>query len=252
MGAIAEQVRYETFQVEGTENTCSLILWVEEKYFSSSTSITLGTTLASFMSSKDIPKGDAVEKYGTWVYTGQATRQNGCKRFWFAKPFTTLEQTTPILEIPGYRNVGPWPAVLTGLTYVDFEAYDSTGAAYVAESVFKPVIEEGYSGPVRTLLQVYVSQTKYTVTTPTQFRPQPINFFYGVGKLMIPETLHVEVDIEFTTGTPNPRFPYQTFGDTFPATTPTAWPTFIVVNDDQQFVNGLWRREVLIGYKPGT
>jgi len=251
MGAISEKVRYELFQVPGTINTRSLVLWVDEKYFKSTTVLTEGTTLANFMTSEDIPKGDALDSYGSLVYTGQEERSGGCLRFCFVPPYTGGDIATPVLSIPEFKPALSWPAVLLNLNVVNFEAKDSEGNDYLADVTYIPYIKEGFSGAVRTLDETFVSQSKFTIPLSPVFLPQPIQFYFGIGSFSLSETLHPLIEFNVQVG-PDNRYPSQNFTASFPATNYLDWPASMVVRDEQKFVNGMWIRNKLTAYKPNT
>lgn len=251
MGAVAEKVRYELFQVPGTINTRSLVLWVDEKYFDANTTLVAGTTLTNFMSAKEIPKGDALDSYGSLVYTGQEERANGCLRFCFVPAFSAEDIATPVLSIAEFKSAMQWPAVLENLYAANFLAKDKEGANYLADVTYTPYVKEGYSDATRTLEETFVSQTKFNISLSASFRPQPIQFYFGVGSFSLSETLHPLVEFNVVLG-PNNRYPYQVFTASFPATNYTDWPASMIVKDEQKFVNGLWIRTRLTAYKPGT
>jgi hypothetical protein len=251
MGAISEKVRYELFQVPGTINTRSLILWVDEKYFKANTVLTAGTTLANFMSAEDIPKGDALDSFGSLVYTGQEERSGGCLRFCFVPPYTGGDIATPVLSIPEFKPAMSWPAVLLNLNIVNFEAKDNEGNNYLADVTYIPYIKEGFSGAVRTLDETFVSQTKFNIPVSPTFRPQPMQFYFGIGSFSLSETLHPLINFNVSFG-PNTRYPASSFSASFPATNYIDWPASMVVRDEQKFVNGMWIRNKLTAYKPDT
>lgn len=81
--------------------------------------------------------------------------------------------------------------------------------------------------------------------------PEAILYQYGLGSLRIEPCLHPQITFTFTTGTSNPRFPpSQNIGATFEATSPTDWPSTIVISDSETFNNGLYIRQKVTAYKP--
>lgn len=294
MSAIGNQVRYELFQFEGTDNVRSLILWIDENFFDSSTSVTLLTPLSSFLSTLDIPKGKAAEKFGTWVYTGQLSRQNGALRFGFGPARTAEQLATVVYTETKWVNMS-WPDVLVGLTYGDFEAYDSNGDAYIADTVWEPDFKT-YQGTTKVVTEYFLNHRTFNtadawVTTTSYIvgarvlqsgvvyrcltahtsgtfatdlaaakwindwalespQPQPINFYYGVGKLQIRPCLHPLLNLSWTTGTPNPRYPYQTFAQSYVATNYTDWPLSMRIANSESYVNGMFLRQISTAYRP--
>lgn len=250
MGAIAELIRYELFQVEQTANLRSLILWVDEKYFTASTSLSTGTTLTNFMSSLDIPKADAVEKYGSWVYSGQASRQNGCLRFWFTASRSAGEISTAFLTLTEVRAGVYWPPVLTAANIRNFYAYDADGTSYVADVSWDFQIRDSYAGPTRTVIEYFASHAPHTISTPTSPQPEGGTFYYGVAQVTIPKCLHPWMLLTYSTGNESARFPSQSFSKVFPATNLIGWPSTMVLDDGEVFDNGIYIRRKVTAYRP--
>lgn len=159
MSAIGNQLRYELFQFEGTANVRSLVLWVDEIHFDATTTLTALTPLSTFLATLDIPIGKAREKFGSWVYTGQLSRQNGALRFCFGPIRTAAEIATPVLTETTWEDV-PWADVLTNLTFQDFQAYDSEGNAYVADTIWKPEFKV-YKGPSKVITEYYLNHRTF-------------------------------------------------------------------------------------------
>lgn len=116
MSAANEKGKYEIVPIEGTVNDRAVILWVPERYFTASTLLVENTTLANFMSSEAIPKGDAITNgFGSYVYREQLPKAGGSLRFVFLKNKTETEQLEVVKPVRETMEPVDWPDWLVSL-----------------------------------------------------------------------------------------------------------------------------------------
>ena len=227
------------------------LLWVPESAIRGDFTLSPGTTLATAL--PGVSKGDAlVRGFGSYVFTDNGPVENGWHGFWFARPFTAGEITTPFRSVTELRGGIYWPAVLGGINTFQFKAYDGDGAPYTADNIWDFDVRDSYDGVTKVLIEYFASHQPHNITVPTVMQPEGGTFYYGVGQLNLPKCLHPQVTLSYSTGTSNSRYPYQMFSKTFPTTSVTAWPATITVDDGETFDNGLYIRRKVTGYRPGS
>jgi len=227
------------------------LLWVPEAAIRGDFTLTPGTTLANAL--PGVSKGDAIPRgFGSYVFTDNGPVQNGWHGFWFARPFSAGEITTPFRSVTELRGGIYWPAVLGGFSVYNFQAYDSDGVKYIADVIWDFSLRDSYDGPTKVLIEYFASHTPHSITTPTSMQPEGGTFYYGVAQVTIPKCLHPIITLSYSTGTNNSRYPYQNFSKQFPATNLTAWPATITVDDGETFDNGLYIRRRVTGYRPDS
>lgn len=250
------------------------------------------TTYADFAAPGRLRRGEY--HWDDMVFTHNEDGGAGYHAFYFHEARSRAQEAVAIRSETEWLDM-TWPDVLTTLAQTDFEAYDSNGDAYVADSVWETDFKI-YKGPTRVVTEYFaslrtfgtadawVTATPYTVgervlqsgvvyrcltahTSGTfatdlaavkwvndwaleSMQPQPINWWYGVGNLQVRPCLHPYFELTFTTGTPNPRYPYQTFAQNFAATNPTDWPASLRIANGETFQNGQFIRRVATAYKP--
>lgn len=227
------------------------LLWVPASAIRGDFTMNPGTTLANAL--PGVSKGDAlVRGFGSYVFTDNGPVENGWHGFWFARPFTAGEITTPFRSVTELRGGIYWPAVMGGFSVRNFQAYDSDGVKYTADIIWDFDVRDSYDGPTKVLIEYFASHTPHSITTPTSMQPEGGTFYYGVAQVTIPKCLHQSLTLEYSTGNVNSRYPYQTFSKAFPATNLTTWPATITVDDGETFDNGLYIRRRVTGYRPGS
>ena len=227
------------------------LLWVPEAAIRGNFSLAPGTTLANAL--PGVSKGDAlVRGFGSYVFTDNGPVQDGWHGFWFARPFEAWEITTPFRSVTELRGGIFWPAVMGGFSVYNFQAFDGDGVKYIADVIWDFNIRDSYDGPTKVLIEYFASHTPHSITTPTSMQPEGGTFYYGVAQVTLPKCLHQALELTYSTGQNNSRYPWQTFSKTFPATNLTEWPATITVDDGETFDNGLYIRRKVTGYRPGS
>ena len=243
MGATSEQVRWEIFPVQDTLNERGVILWVDEKYFDETTTLVQYTTLSDFMSDKDIPKGDAITRgFGSYIYTEQLPKTNGCLRFIFLKAKTEQQKWEVVKPVYPINEVTWWPNWLLSLYALkatialqsevgnlgaSVSANDVTGVRYLDRYILIP----GGNFNTQHYVETYFSPTPLVGMVATEPRPTTI-VYSALGLSNSIDCLHDEVKIpeiyvsaerveDF--GTPNAREVRWEMGSIFPATNMTGW-----------------------------
>lgn len=161
---------------------------------------------------------------------------------WYA---ITERQIIPPTLITGrtyYSTVDfRWPAVL-GEIYVDtWERKDGGFEQYVRPEFSK----ESYSGPCRaTIVERFYLNPPSTLSLET-LSPLPISLSNPLFSLSIGPTLHTGFDLSVSTGTDHPVYEYTAGTFPVPATSPTTWPSSLVVEDDVRPYRGGWVRQTI-------
>jgi hypothetical protein len=122
-----------------------------------------GTTLANAL--PGMSKGDAlVRGFGSYVFTDNGPVENGWHGFWFARPFTAGEITTPFRSVTELRGGIYRPAVLGGINTFQFKAYDGDGAPYTADSIWDFDVRDSYDGVTKVLIEYFASHQPHNIT----------------------------------------------------------------------------------------
>jgi len=227
------------------------LLWVPEKYLLASATMTVGTTLGNFLPAA--PHGDArAQGYNDYVFTENGPVDSGWHGFYFAKPFSSGEKTTAFRTTTEIRGGIYWPPVLASGNIYNFQAYDSDGVKYTADTIWDFNLRDAYDGPTKVIIEYFASHEPHTISTPTTMQPEGGTFYYGVSLVSLPRCLHPEILLTYSTGINNSRYPLQSFSKTFPATNLTEWPASFIVDDGETFDNGLYIRRKVTAYRPGN
>ncbi len=265
--ASSEKVHYSIFPIVGTVNERGLILYVRENYFTASTTLTQGTTLANFMSSENVPKGDAITQgFGSFIYREQLTKEGNNLRFVFLQNKTTTEQLQPVRPLARINQVTDWPDWLLSLYMLDaiIELQDETGSLTIS----------GLAGPTSTAVTGRRFLDRYILIRGGQFNtvheveeffspnpipsltaeePRPDRIFYnyfGVNNTLdcihslvtIPEPYISAERIE-DFGTENAREVDWSQGSIFPPTNHTTWkPHYRILNVSERDGGYYYRR----------
>lgn len=243
MSATSERVRYEIVPVEGTVNERNLVLWVRDKFFNAATTLVVDTTLSNFMTSENIPKGDAItEGFGSYLYKEQLPKVEGCLRFLFVKSKTEREALTEVRPHQELNEIVSWPDWLVSLyaleALVSIQSETGTSGASATTNLIKArryfdryVLVKGGEFNTKTIVRHYFSPTQIRGLQATEPRPMPI-FYSSMGMSNSLNCIHEEVRIpeldEILRRVPNwgmvsSREVTWNQGSVFPATNMTAW-----------------------------
>jgi len=249
--ASSEKVHYSIFPIEGTVNDRGIILHVRESYMAESVVLTAGTTLANFMSTQDVPKGDAIELgYGSYVYQEQIPKESNNFRFVFLKAKTEEEELTPVKEastineitwwpnwlvslyalratVPLQGETGSWTGTLAGVASNLTTGNNITGTRYFDRYILIPggdfntqhVVEEFFSYRVIPSL-VATEPRPTTVSYSTLGMQNSINCVHEEVK--VPEIILAASRVE-DFGTPNAKAVQWELGSVYPATNMPGW-----------------------------
>ena len=241
--ASSEKIHYSVFPIVGTVNERGVILHVEEKYFLSATALVAGTTLSDFMSTEDVPKGDAITAgFGSYIYREQLEKQGNRLRFVFLAPKTEDQQIQVVKPEFPINEVTFWPDWLLSLYALEavIETQNETGAVATNKTSNKITSQrflDRYSlikgGDYNTvhLVEEFFSPTPITSLFATEPRPMPV-FYNLFGLRNSFDCIHAGVTIpepyisairvpDF--GTPNAQEVVWQEGSFFPPTNHTAW-----------------------------
>jgi hypothetical protein len=260
-----EPTVFETLPTEDVAEVTAL-LRVHEDKMRGDTVITPGTTLADFMPGVD--KGDALRRgFGSYILTRPGPKESGWHSFYFAKPKTDAEKEVPFRTTVRTRNL-PWDAVLLDLQGGNssrVETQDSgvgdTGGS-TSNTRTRTEFENRYrlipgiNYPTEVIEEEFQSATPWDQLEATRPVPTQVRIFYKGAQLSI-DCLHEDVivppdedDFQREDGYGNPSAAELPPGQFMPATVPTRW-TIYVVDDDQDFRNGLYyRKRVTVNQLP--
>ena len=241
MSAPAEKGKYEVEPIDGTVNDRKVVLHVPERYFKASTNLISGTTLEDFMSSEDVPKGDAITNgFGSYIYREQLPKTGGNLRFLFLKDKTDAEKLEVVKPaFPIWKPV-EWPNVLQSLYAIKAKVKEAergtTGSTATTNIRSAERFYDRYrlirGGTFNTEVQVeeFFSPTPVTEFFATEPHPEPVYYnFLGMQNTI--EALHEEINIpelevEISRvegfGTANAQEIWN-LGAKFPATIMTTW-----------------------------
>lgn len=241
--ASSEKVHYSVFPIVGTINERGVILHVEEKHFRSTTNLVAGTALSDFMSTEDVPKGDAITAgFGSYIYREQLEKQNNRLRFVFLQPKTTATSLIAVKPTATISEPTYWPDWLLSLYALNatIETQVETGTIATnttSNSTTSQRILDRYilikGGEFHTVHEVdeFFSPTPITSLTATEPRPDEVFYnYYGVRNsfncihdlVTIPEPYTSATRVE-NFGTPNARDVIWEAGSVFPPTNHIAW-----------------------------
>ena len=227
------------------------LLWVREEALQATTALTPGTTLANFLNTVAVPKGDAIARgFGSYVFTNDGPSDSGWHGFYFARVFSSEEKTTAFRTMTEVRGGVYWPPVMNSANVRNFQAYDGDGTQYTADVIWDFQIRDSYDGPTRVVIEYFASHEPHTIAMPTSMQPEGGTFYYGVAQVSIPKCLHPLLQLNYSTGSDSTRFPLQTFSKLFPATNVTEWPATIVIDDGEVFDKGIYLRRKVTAYRP--
>lgn len=140
-----------------------------------------------------------------------------------------------------------WPPVLEGIEIMDWVLKDGATRNYVRPYFSK----EGYSGPCKATITEAWSSTPATVSTVTPMKPLPIHYPSPILPVSIDSCLHEAVELVSDTGSADPFYGTNVgSARTFAATTPTDWPSSILMADDQKPFRGGYLRTSITVYAP--
>jgi hypothetical protein len=258
-----EPTVFETLPTEDVAEVTAL-LRVHEDKMRGDTVITPGTTLAAFMPGVD--KGDALRRgFGSYILTQPGPKEVGWHSFHFAKPKTDAEKETPFRTTTRTRNIN-WDAVLVDLqggtatrlavTEAGTTTTNTTNRQTWIEFQNRYRLIPGISYPTEVIEEEYQSATPWEQLEATRPVPTRVQIYYKGAQISL-DCLHEDItvpsdvdDYSREDGYGSPNAPDLPPGQFMPATVPTRW-TIYVVDDDQDFRNGLYyRKRVTVNQLP--
>jgi len=189
---------------------------------------------------------------GAMVFMFNKGGGDGYHSFYFITPRTGGDES---VAFKSYTKLVPsmyWPPVLSTLDF---------GMNREGNYRLTPIwSRDAYNGTTLVTVEEFYSHTPHTITNPT-FRPESFDGLLSVvgggayddirGELHLPRCLRNALTLTVLIT------PYTVSGVTFtqasitiPATTPTAWPSTLVIDDDQEQVAGGWLRKRVTATKP--
>jgi hypothetical protein len=208
------------------------------------------TTYAACTLPGKVRSTDAV--LGAMVFMFNKGGGDGYHNFYFMTPRTGGAETVAFNTHTKLLPSMWWPPVLSSLSY---------GLNRDGNYRLTPVwSRDAYNGTTLVTVEEFFSHTPHTITNPT-FRPESFDGLLSVvgggayddirGEVHLPRCLRASQTYTLT-------IPSYTVGSTtytqasitIPATNPTAWPSTLVIGDDQDQVSGGWLRKRITATKP--
>jgi len=241
--ASSEKVFYSIFPIVETVNDRGLILYVRESFFAASTVLVQGTTLANFMTTEDVPKGDAITQgFGAYVYREQLPKEGNNLRFIFLKSKTAAEQIQVVKPKFNINQVTDWPDWLLSLYMLDATVTLQSEAGSNSSGVTSNTITgqrflDRYilfrGGNFNTVHEIeeFFSPTPVTSFVATEPRPDVITYnYFGASnsiqsvhkQVTIPEPYVAATRVE-DFGTENAREVAWEQGSIYPPTNHVGW-----------------------------
>lgn len=148
-----------------------------------------------------------------------------------------------------------WPGVLTDLfeyVYTKKDVFDKEGNEVSGgfDTFIEPILgKEAYRGPCKAEVREVFSLSEHTITKPNVMMPIPVAVTTPWASFSVGPTLHgiVTFDVDISD---DPVYSAVSASYSWPATTPTDWPAFIVASDTQEPVRGGWMRRLVTVYPP--
>ena len=226
---------------------------------SDSLAATVGSTGLSAVGSsvEGVAASDTIENLfadssnSFWGLQGDFTEREGNQLTvnWFAVSSKQIVPSDFVLKGRSYLTVEnfTWPSVLNSIK-VDVWPRNEGGADMYTRPYFS---KESYRGPCSALVQETFFTKPPPVSAPKVMMPLPIDLATPFFSLNIAPCLHGALNISITSGTEHPIYDYTGGVYSYPATTPTSWPSSIVASDEvRPFRGGYMRTKVTI-YPPG-
>lgn len=138
-----------------------------------------------------------------------------------------------------------WPAVLSGIKIFTYTLRMGGTESY-GEEVFS---KEAYRGPCRARIQTTWSVSPFALTGPQVMLPLPITINTPLFSISIGPTLHTGLFMNAVIAN-HPKYALNIGTFTWPATSPTDWPSSIVAVDQQRPFRGGFLRTVVTVYPP--
>lgn len=161
---------------------------------------------------------------------------------WYA---ITERQVIPSLLLSGRTYASTvdfsWPAVLDEILIDTWERKDGGYEQYVRPQFAK----EAYSGPCEASITERFYLNAPTSLSIEALQPLPINISNPLFSVSVGPTLHNGFDLNVSTGTEHPTYKYTAGVYRVKATSPTAWPTTLIVEDDVRPFRGGWLRQTV-------
>jgi hypothetical protein len=272
MSAANSRVHYELFPIEGTINDRGLILWVKDTYFKASTTLVQYTTLADFMASDDVPKGDAITQgFGSYVYVMQLPKAGDSFRFVFLKAKTEAEELEVVKPAAKINEVTWWPNWLvslyalkatvtlqseTGLDSGGINSNSVSGIRYFDRYILIP----GGEFNTEHIVEEFFSYKAIVGLNATEPRPTRISYAtLGMQnsidclheEVKVPEIIVSGIDRIEDFGTENARNVAWELGSIYPATNMAGWiPHFRKLNVVERDGGYYYRRHLVLPPNP--
>ena len=152
----------------------------------------------------------------------------------------TTRKATGLLDERSYQSFihYTWPAVLLELNFYAI-LKESNGSDYVDRYGYDVDIRSTYAGPcLANVTEGWSSEPPAGLGNgPTIMQPKEANWSFILSKGQIQPTLHAAFSVYESTGTTDPRYPYQIMQKNFEATNFIDWPAEITAS----FVVTPWR-----------
>lgn len=235
------------------------VLWVIEDRIKATTTITEGTTLREFL--PGVPKDDAIARgYGDYLLTRSAGKADGYLGYYFAKPKTEAQsQQQPYRSTPRTMEI-TWPAWLRSLyggiatrTLDSESGTNSSGATTNTKT--RTEFQDRYELIPRlryrtaVVVEEFLSPTQWQRLSKDEGPVETLVRYFYKGTQFSMECIHDDVLVpeDYTSFTRDQVFGMRNSaelpdGQLFPATNWLGWKSGWVLSDDQEFIDGLWKR----------
>lgn len=195
---------------------------------------------------------------GPYIYAAPSPdqRPEGYNKFIFAPVIDNTAAATAFQTFYGKRSKS-WPPVLASILLKGSGAgtRECVGAASGITYTYGipgdiPAIDvgwtrDGYDGPTVFKTEIFLSNSPFDLSAATVVdapRPRSIHFDMHVVSASIPPCLHIVVRTPLTeVGISSPTSLTTYAEKVFAATTTTNWANYVEF-EDQEFVNGIWKR----------
>lgn len=162
----------------------------------------------------------------------------------------TTRKSTGLVDERSYQTFihYTWPAVLQGLNF--YGVLKGEGAdQYIERYGYDTVIRAAYHGPcLATITEGWSATAPAGFSNgPTIMQPREIVWNFILSRGSISPTLHAGFTLYETTGTTDPRYPYQVMQKTFQSTNFIDWPAQITAGFNVTPWRGgyRWKRTVI-------
>jgi hypothetical protein len=178
---------------------------------------------------------DAVQDPQYWVptTTGQLKQAVQVSEDWFL--VTTADLIPQGLGTIGALGVKlrqyttwedfSWPAVLDNGSLIMVDIPRKNGTSNTSVRVIPE--KDAFRGPCKVIVYEYWKSTLPTLTAPDVIRAKDISFSGPYYSLSLNNVLHPGLTLISNTGTQDPVFKLGSYGQSYPASSPTTWPEYL-------------------------